>query len=150
VAGVRNSSGKQVLVRKNYTLSGKDFDRAGDASTAIKSFLKQVHIDPDIIRRIARASFEAEMNVVMYAYEAVITFILTPESVQIRVKDKGPGIPDIDKAMREGFSTATEEMRAMGFGLGMGLPNIKRNADKFHIESDVEEGTTVEFLVYTN
>lgn len=147
---MKKTDSKQVLVKKNYTLSGKDFDRAGDASAAIKDFLKQVHIDPEITRRIARASFEAEMNVVMYADEAVITFILTPDSVRIRVKDEGPGIPDIEQAMREGFSTATDEMRAMGFGLGMGLPNIRKNADKFHIESKVGEGTTVEFLVYTN
>ena len=114
---------------------------------AIKSILQQLGIDQAIIRRVAIATYEAEMNVVMYAQRAVMAFEVTPGAITITVEDSGPGIPDIDLAMQEGYSTATSEMREMGFGAGMGLPNIRKNADQMTIESTVGVGTRVEFSI---
>ena len=109
-----------------FTIEGRNFSHAGRASTEIKSILKQLGIDSMTIRRVAIAAYEAEMNVVMYARRAVLTFEVTPQKINIIADDQGPGIPDINLAMREGYSTATAEMREMGFGAGMGLPNIKK------------------------
>jgi len=131
---------------QHFHIRGKDFSRAGRVSTTIKEILKEVGIDPHIIRRIAIASYEAEMNVVMYAEKADLILTLTPAKVSIRIEDQGQGIPDIDQAMQEGFSTATNEMREMGFGAGMGLPNIKRNSDHLDIASIPGKGT---FLIMT-
>ena len=128
---------------RSLTIMGKDFAGAGRVSTEIKSLLKELGIPPSTIRRVAIAAYEAEMNVVMYAEEATMGLQVTAESIGIVVADRGPGIPDIEAAMREGFSTATSEMREMGFGAGMGLPNMKRNSDTFTITSAVGRGTTV-------
>ena len=133
---------------ERFTIKGGDFSRAGTISTKIKGILQELGIPPDIVTRTAIASYEAEMNVVMYAEEAVLTLNLTPQSIHIRIDDKGPGIADIDQAMKEGYSTATPKMREMGFGAGMGLPNIKRNADKFEISSVLGEGTTYDIILY--
>ncbi|HUI63823.1 MAG TPA: ATP-binding protein [Bacteroidota bacterium] len=133
-----------------FAVHGKDFIDAGRASTEIKSVLTDLGLDPAIIRRVAIASYEAEMNVVMYANEATLTLELTPKNIIIVVDDQGPGIPNIELAMQEGFSTATPEMREMGFGAGMGLPNIKRNADDFAIQSTVGKGTTVTIQISIN
>jgi serine/threonine-protein kinase RsbT len=133
-----------------FVIEGRDFVHAGTASTEIKSILKSLGIDPVVVRRVAIASYEAEMNVVMYAERAVLTFSVTPEFVRMRVEDQGPGIANIDLAMQEGWSTATHEMREMGFGAGMGLPNIKRNADEFVIRSEVGKGTRLDIVIYIN
>jgi len=133
---------------ERYKIKGGDFSRAGTISTTIKRILQEIGIPPEIITRTAIAAYEAEMNVVMYADEAVVTLNLTPEAIHININDKGPGIEDIDLAMKEGFSTATAKMREMGFGAGMGLPNIKRNADKFMISSVVGKGTTYDIILY--
>ena len=135
---------------QSFTIEGRNFFNAGKASTEIKSLLKQLGIDPMIIRRVAIATYEAEMNVVMYAQQAVLTFEVTPQAVRIVVVDRGPGIPDIGRAMQEGYSTATAEMREMGFGAGMGLPNIKKNADELKIESTVGKGTKLQMTMYIN
>jgi anti-sigma regulatory factor (Ser/Thr protein kinase) len=103
-----------------------------------------------VIRRVAIAAYEAEMNVVMYAERATMTFSVTPEAVRIVVEDSGPGIPDVALAMQEGWSTATREMREMGFGAGMGLPNIKRNADTFAINSEPGKGTRLDITIGIN
>ena len=124
-------------------MHGRDFEKAGEASTEIKSLLKELEIDPGVIRRTVVIAFEAEMNVVMYADEGTVSFVLTDDDIGIEVADRGPGIPDLDLALQEGWSTATDEMREMGFGFGMGLPNIRRNSDEFEVESRVGEGTTV-------
>jgi len=124
-----------------YDVTGRDFTNAGRASTAIKDVLKRLGVSPTIVRRVAIAAYEAEMNVVMYATRGRMRLKVSPEAVTIEVKDSGPGIEDINMAMQEGYSTATPEMREMGFGAGMGLPNIKRNADEFHITSEVACGT---------
>jgi serine/threonine-protein kinase RsbT len=126
-----------------FRVHGRDFEKAGEASTEIKSLLKDLAIDPQIIRRAVVVAFEAEMNVVMYADEATVTFVLTDEDISIEAADNGPGIPDVAHAMEEGWSTATDEMREMGFGFGMGLPNIKRNSDLFDIRTQVGAGTVV-------
>lgn len=123
---------------------------AGKASTEIKSILKQLGINSVTIRRVAIAAYEAEMNVVMYARQATMLFEVTPEQISIIVDDEGPGIPDVSLAMQEGYSTATPEMREMGFGAGLGLPNIKKNSDFFKIESVVDKGTRLEIKININ
>ncbi len=131
------------LLSRSFDVRGRDFEKAGEASTEIKSLLKELEIDPGVIRRAVVIAFEAEMNVVMYADEGTVTFVLTDEDIGVEVVDRGPGIPDLDLALQEGWSTATDEMREMGFGFGMGLPNIRRNSDEFSVTSQVGEGTVV-------
>jgi serine/threonine-protein kinase RsbT len=135
---------------QSFTIEGRNFHHAGRTSTEIKSILKQLGIDSMTIRRVAIAAYEAEMNVVMYARQAVLTFEVTPKKIRLIVDDQGPGIADITLAMQEGYSTATEEMREMGFGAGMGLPNIKRNSDNLNIESVVGKGTRLEITININ
>lgn len=129
---------------QEFEVIGGDFLRAGQVSTQIKAILKEIGINHSIIRRIAICAYEAEINVVMYAQKGKISFSVNPREMQITVEDEGPGIEDIELAMREGYSTATSEMQEMGFGAGMGLPNIKKNADKFHISSVVGKGTKLQ------
>ena len=107
------------------------------------AFPKKIGIDPAIIRRTGIVCYESEMNIVMYAKKGVTELKITPEKIVIKVNDEGQGIADIPLAMKEGYSTATEEMRQMGFGAGMGLPNIKKNADVFRIESRPGKGTDI-------
>jgi anti-sigma regulatory factor (Ser/Thr protein kinase) len=131
----------------HFEIKGGDFSNAGRASTSIKEILREIGIDSSIIVRAAIASYEAEMNVVMYAQRAVLTLNITPEKLHLKLEDEGPGIENIDLAMKEGFSTATDEMREMGFGAGMGLPNIKKNADKFEISSIPGKGTSIDITI---
>ena len=133
---------------KEFDIVGSDFIRAGSVSTQVKSLLKEVGVDPVIVRRVAIATYEAEMNVVMYAVKGRLDFHVDPNRIQIKVQDQGQGIGDIELAMQEGYSTATEEMREMGFGAGMGLPNIKRNCDRFEIESTPGVGTKLLLIIY--
>jgi anti-sigma regulatory factor (Ser/Thr protein kinase) len=140
----------EYVLSERFEISGGDFSKAGSISTSIKEILQEIGIESTIIRRAAIASYEAEMNVVMYAKKGRITLNITPEKLHIKLEDKGPGIKDIEMAMQEGFSTATDKMREMGFGAGMGLPNIKRNADKFFIESTPNEGTTLDIIFCLN
>src|SRR5512143_1912899 len=139
-----------VPYSQTFVIEGRDFARAGSASTEIKSILKSIGVRPMVIRRVAIAAYEAEMNAVMYAVRTTMTFTVTPEEVRIVVEDSGPGIADVELAMQEGWSTATHEMREMGFGAGMGLPNIRKNADEFSIRSEVGKGTRLEILVHLN
>jgi serine/threonine-protein kinase RsbT len=134
----------EELLSRAFAVHGRDFEKAGEASTQIKALLKELEVDPHVIRRAVVVAFEAEMNVVMYASEGTITFVLTDEDIGIQVVDSGPGIPNLGLALREGWSTATDEMREMGFGFGMGLPNIQKNSDTFEIRSRVGEGTVVD------
>ncbi|HEX7573495.1 MAG TPA: ATP-binding protein [Bacteroidota bacterium] len=134
----------------SYVIEGKNFLVAGNVSTEIKNMLKDLGVDAAIVRRVAIAVYEAEMNVVMYAERATLTFDLTPQSIRIVIDDRGPGIPDIGLAMQEGYSTATREMRELGFGAGMGLPNIRRNSDSFTVHSTVGKGTTLEITIAIN
>ena len=127
----------------NFNLEGGNFSRAGAASSEIKKILKQLNVDALLIKRIVVALYEAEVNVVAHAYEGVMNVVLDGKSIVVTITDKGPGIPDIAKAMQEGFSTASPEVREMGFGAGMGLPNMKKNCDRLNIESTVNVGTKV-------
>ena len=136
--------------RQSFTIQGRDFCSAGGASTEIKAILKDLGIDPVVVRRVAIATYEAEMNVVMYADRAELALEITPQAIRIHVNDTGPGIPNIDLAMQEGYSTATPEMREMGFGAGMGLPNIKRNSDGLTITSVEGKGTTLDITFHIN
>ncbi len=137
----------QEAFTQSFLIQGRDFLNAGKASTAIKSALKALGVDATVVRRVAIAAYEAEMNVVMYAWRGEVDVAITPGGVTILVQDEGPGIPDIGLAMQEGYSTATQEMREMGFGAGMGLANIKKNADEFRITSTVGTGTRLEITV---
>jgi len=131
-----------------FEIRGGDITNAGRVSTEIKDLLKGMGCNASFIRRVAIASYEAEMNVVMYARRATLVLHVTPEVVELDLTDEGPGIPDIDLAMQEGYSTATSEMREMGFGAGMGLPNIRRNSDQFVIDSVVDRGTHLTIRVH--
>ncbi len=136
----RNGS---ILLCAEYDVHGGDFNRAGEVSTDIKARLKKIGFDPGLVRRVAIASFEAEMNVIMHARRADVRLEVTPELIYVEFKDEGQGIPDIDLAMQEGYSTSTPEMRRLGYGAGIGLPTIKRNASQLEIDSKVAEGTVV-------
>lgn len=140
----------QELLRKTYQFHGRDFDKAGETASTIKQLLKGLGIDPAIIHRTVVIAFEAEMNVVMYATEATLTLILTDEQIELEVADKGPGIEDLEMALTEGFSTATDEMREMGFGFGMGLPNIKKHSDELDLRSEVGRGVTLTATIRLN
>lgn len=131
-----------------FDIKGGDFGRAGSVSLEIREILRELGIDPAIIRRAAIASYEAEMNVVMYAARGEMVLELDPETIRIELEDEGPGIQDIEMAMREGYSTATDQMREMGFGAGMGLPNIKKNADRFELSSRVGKGTSYHIVIH--
>ena len=130
-----------------WPVQGADFTNAGRAATSIKDTLKQMGIPAVIIRRVAIAAYEAEMNVVMHARRGTMRLRVTRRAVGLEVDDDGPGIPDISLAMQEGYSTATPEMREMGFGAGMGLPNIRRNSDGFEITSEAGRGTRLQVRV---
>jgi anti-sigma regulatory factor (Ser/Thr protein kinase) len=142
--------GIDYQIEQKFEIKGGDFGNAGSVSTKIKDKLKEIGIPSSIVRRVAIATYEAEMNIVMYAYHGILNFVLTPQQIKIIVDDKGPGIEDIGLAMQEGYSTATEEMREMGFGAGMGLPNIKKNSDEFEITSQVNKGTKLKIVIYLN
>ena len=128
-------------LESTYSVLGRDFANAGKVSTQIKDMLKRLGVQPAVVRRVAIVSYEAEMNLVMYATRGKFLLNVSSEDITLRIEDEGPGIPDIDLAMQEGYSTATAEMREMGFGAGMGLPNIRRNADEFNISSELGQGT---------
>ncbi len=137
----------EPLYAETFRIFGNDFEHGGDVATRIKAVLKDLGVRPDLVRRLSIANFEAEMNVIMYAQEAELRFEVFPEAVRVRLADRGQGIPDIPLAMTPGWSTATPEMRARGFGAGLGLPNIKKSTDEFHIESTAGVGTTLTYAV---
>ena len=133
-----------------FTTVRYDFELAGHASTGIKKALKQRNFDPKIIRRVAIASYELEINQVVHSHGGTIGCSIHPDKVIITAADNGPGIPDISLVLQEGFSTADEYIRSLGFGAGMGIPNTKRVSDEFTIESTPDVGTTVRSVVYIN
>jgi len=140
----------ESVYRKEFPVRGGDFAKAGAAACEIKELLKDLGIDAVSVRRAAIVAYESEMNVIMYAREARMDLTVSPGKVRLVVDDRGPGIPDIELALTEGYSTATAEMRELGFGAGMGLPNIKRNADDFAIDSTVGRGTRLDITIRTN
>jgi anti-sigma regulatory factor (Ser/Thr protein kinase) len=137
----------ELLLEKKFSIEGGDFVHAGGISSEIKKILKDIGIRSEIIRRASIAAYEAEMNVVSYARKGDVTFRVTHKYLQLLFKDEGQGIEDIQLAMQEGYSTATEAIREMGFGAGMGLPNIKKNVDELKIESEVGVGTSVAMII---
>ena len=135
-------------MKLHFEVDGNDFLLAGDASGKVKNVLKKLGIESSIIRKIAIAMYEAEMNMVIHANGGRVDVDILPEQIQVVLQDTGPGIPDIDLAMKEGYSTASHEIRELGFGAGMGLPNMKKYSDDLHIESKVGVGTTVTIKVF--
>jgi anti-sigma regulatory factor (Ser/Thr protein kinase) len=131
------------LLRESFNIQGRNFDKAGEVSSEIKVILRDLLIDAANMRRTVIVAYEGEMNVVMYAQRGTLTLILTEKDINLEIADEGPGIPDIELALQEGYSTASDEMRELGFGFGMGLPNMKKNSDEFRIESEVGKGTRV-------
>lgn len=128
-------------VSKTFSVEGGNFDNAGIASIEIKKVLKGLGIHDDVLRRTAIAVYESELNIISYARKGVINLVVTESDINIDIRDEGPGIEDIELAMQPGYSTATEQIRQMGFGAGMGLGNIRNCSDRFEIHSTVNEGT---------
>jgi len=137
-----------ALIRE-YEVPGNDFARAGEASGRIKGILKELGFDPDFIRRVAVTTYEAEINMVIHAGGGHIAATIDPLGIVVVFTDHGPGIPDIELAMQAGWSTAPEHIRNLGFGAGMGLPNIKKYCDRLDIDTEVGRGTTLTVTVLT-
>jgi anti-sigma regulatory factor (Ser/Thr protein kinase) len=137
----------EPLFEKSFSISGGDFVNAGEVASKVKKILQDLGVSTRVIRRVTIATYEAEMNVVWYARQGTLTLSLTPELVHIKVMDEGNGIEDIELAMQEGYSTASEEIREKGFGAGMGLPNIKKNSDEFYIASVIGQGTVLDITI---
>ncbi len=130
-----------------YRVTGGDFTHAGYASSQVKKMLKQLGVDSAVIKRVVVCLYEAEVNIVAHAWDGIINIVLDADTIFMRLTDNGPGIPDIEQAMQKGFSTASPEVREMGFGAGMGLPNISANADRFVITSESGIGTNLEITI---
>ena len=139
--------GAEPCFQETFSISGGDFSNAGEVSSKVKNILQQLGVANKVIRRATIATYEAEMNVVWYARKGTLILSVTPEMLHISVEDEGEGIEDLEMAMKEGYSTASPEIREMGFGAGMGLPNIKKNSDEFNIRSVVGQGTFVRFSI---
>ena len=131
------------MIKESYQVQANDMSVAGDVSASIKRQMKRLGVPNQIMRRVSVCTYEAEINLVIHSDGGAIDFEITEDRIIVHVKDVGPGIPDIEKAMTEGYSTASSEVRNMGFGAGMGLPNMKRNTDGFSIESEVGKGTDI-------
>ena len=131
----------------HYDIDGQDFSSAGEASVAIKKKLRQLGFPSEVIRRCSIAMYEGEINMVIHADGGTADVIVEPDQITILLEDHGPGIPDVELAMKEGYSTSTEEIRTMGFGAGMGLPNMKRYTESLEIETQVGVGTKLTMVV---
>jgi len=133
-----------------YRVTGGDFTHAGYASSQVKKMLKQLGVESTVIKRVVVCMYEAEVNIVAHAWDGIINVDLDTDTIFMKLTDNGPGIADISQAMQKGFSTASPEVREMGFGAGMGLPNISANADIFEITSEPGVGTTLEITINLN
>ena len=131
----------------HFTVDGKDFTSAGEASVEVKKILRRIGLDSEVIRRVSIAMYEAEINMVIHAGGGEADVSVSPDKIALVMTDHGPGIADIELAMREGYSTAPDNIRSLGFGAGMGLPNIKRYTDELKIESEVGKGTKITMSV---
>ena len=131
-----------------YDVDCDDFTRAGEASSSVKRKLKLMGVDPDVIRKVAIALYEGEINMVIHSYGGTIDVVICPEKIEMILQDTGPGIEDVELAMQAGYSTAPDNIRSLGFGAGMGLPNMKKYSDDLKIESIIGKGTTLRMLVY--
>ena len=130
-------------IRFHYDVDGDNFTSAGEASVNVKKKLRQMGFDPDVIRRVSIAMYEGEINMVIHADGGVATVEVTDESIIMILEDRGPGIPDVSLALQEGFSTAKDNIRSLGFGAGMGLPNMKKYSDSLEIETEIGKGTKI-------
>ncbi|GLB29952.1 hypothetical protein LAD12857_18750 [Lacrimispora amygdalina] len=135
------------VITFHYTISPDDFTRAGEASSDVKSKLKKMGVTPEAVRKVAIAMYEGEINMVIHAKGGEITVRITTESIEMILEDVGPGIPDIELAMQAGYSTAPDAVRSLGFGAGMGLPNMKKYSDEMEIHTVIGEGTTIRMVV---
>ena len=131
----------------HFTVDGSDFTLAGETSSKVKKMLNQLGFNPAVVRRVAIAMYEGEINMVIHANGGTIDVQISPERIVAYLRDTGPGIPDVEKAMQEGYSTATNKVRELGFGAGMGLPNMKKYTDEMEIETTVGKGTTVKLVI---
>lgn len=138
---------ENTLDKQSFDVEGGNFNAAGTVSMRIKSILKQYGLPDDIVRKSAIVSYEAEINIVSYAKKGTISLTVTSKAIEIEVADEGPGIPNIELAMEQGYSTANQQIREMGFGAGMGLHNIKSYSDKFDISSEVDKGTFLKMII---
>ena len=134
--------------KKSFNIKTRDFIRAGEASINVQSLLKSMNFDSRLIRRIAICGYESEMNVVMHGGDGSLTLEVDTDKLVLEVSDDGPGIEDIELAMQAGYSTANDDQREMGFGAGMGLPNMKKNSDQIYIESRKNQGTHVRMFFF--
>jgi serine/threonine-protein kinase RsbT len=130
-------------IHMSYEVPANDFTRAGEASSSLKSSLKKMGVAPDIVRKVSIAMYEGEINMVIHAHGGKIDVTISPQEIVMVLKDQGPGIADIDLAMQAGYSTAPDNIRNLGFGAGMGLPNMKKYTDEMKVESELGVGTTV-------
>jgi anti-sigma regulatory factor (Ser/Thr protein kinase) len=137
-------------LRKSFHIKARDFIRAGEASINVQNILKSMNFDPKLIRRIAICGYEGEMNAVMHGGDGFLSIEIDNKKLVLEVRDEGPGIEDIEKAMQTGFSTANDEHREMGFGAGMGLPNMKKNSDQIFVESEKGQKTKVRMVFFLN
>jgi len=135
-------------IQLHFELPGNDLNLAGEASSKVKKTLNQLGLKPAVVKKTAVAMYEAEINAIIHAGGGTLTATIDQESIVVVVRDQGPGIADLELAMQEGYSTASEKIRKMGFGAGMGLPNMKRHADLLEIESAVGQGTLVTITVF--
>ena len=135
------------VITFHYTISPDDFTRAGEASSDVKSKLKKMGVTPEAVRKVAIAMYEGEINMVIHAKGGEITVHISTERIEMVLEDVGPGIPDIDLAMQAGYSTAPDAVRSLGFGAGMGLPNMKKYSDVMEIHTVIGEGTTIRMVV---
>lgn len=134
-------------IRMTFNVDGDEFAAAGTASSEVKRALKQLGMPPELVKRAAICMYEGEINMVIHADGGVASVAIRPGSVEIELRDRGPGIPDLELAMQEGYSTASEQARNLGFGAGMGLPNMKRYADELKIDTKIGVGTTVTMVL---
>jgi anti-sigma regulatory factor (Ser/Thr protein kinase) len=141
---------EKPLYEGSFTVVGGNFDNAGEVSTNIKAILKKIGLSKDVIRKAALVAYESEINIVSYARKGMIRLRVVPECIMIEALDEGQGIPDIEQAMQPGFSTASQKIREMGFGAGMGLCNIRSFSDVFHISSEVGKGTHLRMIIKAN
>jgi serine/threonine-protein kinase RsbT len=138
-----------TALKKSYYIKSRDFIRAGEASIKIQTLLKSLDFNPQLVRRVAICGYEGEMNVVMHGGDGSLSIAINTDKLIMEISDDGPGIVDIEKAMQTGFSTASDEHREMGFGAGMGLPNMKKNADDIIVESEKGLGTRIRMVFFS-
>ena len=134
-------------IKFHFDVDGENFSSAGEASVAVKKKLRQLGFPPDVIRKVSIAMYEGEINMVIHADGGTADVEVLEDEIQIVLSDRGPGIPNVELAMQEGYSTARENIRSLGFGAGMGLPNMKKYTDYMHIDTEVGVGTTITMKV---